>query len=500
MADSPKQSPLGANFTSSLLKNEGLGINPVNLEYLGRSRYNSDYDPGKLINDTCLKWITYGINAAYQNGAVRDARIPITSVTPAAGPPYTKYVIAKLGDTNWNRVAGTTGIDYEEGNLIEVQNAGIGTGFVFLNGEKSKISVYNYDNLLAVGASRLPALSNGLPPTYLINDPSDLWQGQATTGYAIAGDGSDIEIDRFAGQGQSATWFPYNSSNPNVSVTQWGFLRCLTLQAWNAFNWNGITPADEVEYKSYVTSFTTIEAFLKFNNENMLTLRNSLNFMEGVFSNMNDLMSGDITGVSLSTQAFGQDLINLGKVIDLSKISTFGLPSNLLQTLQKNNALTQPLILTLLVSGLSQTEINDIAADSITPTKDQQQKIYSAYLLISGKDLEEILKILGCKTKGFVNLSDLLSVKRLFPISFTSLTVPIYNTNPGPTNSKTYYLLFVDREMNPQLVEPKIKEIIGVITPPVEPPIEIPPPPPIVVEEVIQEIITPPIPIDSKIE
>jgi hypothetical protein len=106
--------------------------------------------------------------------------------------------------------------------------------------------------------------------------------------------------------------------------------------------------------------------------------------------------------------------------------------------------------------------------------------------------LMNILVTLNCKTKKLQTLADLVSVKKMFPLSFTTLTVPIYNTEPNPTNSKTYYLLFVKQELNPQLVIPRIKEIIGTIAPPVEPPITPPPPPvPVIEEKIIEEVPEP---------
>lgn len=352
----------------------------------------------------------------------------------------------------------------------------------------SNIDKDTYNNLLAMGQSRIPALSNSLPPTYLINDPSNVWGGQATSGYAIEGK---------VGQGQEATWFPYNTDNDNYSVTQWGFLRCLALQAWNVFNWQGSSPLnEEPEYKNYATQFQTLDGFISQSNRAIFALRNSVNFLDGTYSNMNDLITGDITGVSLSTQAFGQDLTNLGKALQLTSISKFGLPSVLLQTLQQNNALIQSVILALLTSGLNQNEINQIASGNLTATIDQEQKIYGAFSVIGGTDFQTILKTLGCKTKRLIRLTDLLNIKKMFPISYTSLTVPIYNTSPGPTNSKTYYLLFVDREVNPQLVIPRIKEIVGVISPIEEPPPPSPPalPTPIIIEEIIAEVSLPVIP------
>jgi hypothetical protein len=357
------------------------------------------------------------------------------------------------------------------------------TGSMYTN---FNISKETYNNLLAMGQSRIPALSNSLPPTYLINDPSNVWQGQATSGYAIEGD---------VGQGQEATWFPYNTDNNNYSVTQWGFLRCLALQAWNVFNWQGSSPLnEEPEYKNYATQFLNLDGFISQSNRAIMTLRNSINFLDGTYSNMNDLISADVTGVSLSTQAFGQDLINLGKAIDLSSINTFGLPSSLLQCLYNNNALTEALVLSLLAAGLSNDEVNQISKKEITATKLQEQKIYGAFLVIVGNNLKNILKILGCKTRNIFRLSDLVNVQKMFPISYTSLTVPIYNTSPGPTNSKTYYLLFVDREMNPQLTTARIRKTVGTIIPPVEPPIieePILPPLPVVVQQQVKQVPVP---------
>jgi hypothetical protein len=350
----------------------------------------------------------------------------------------------------------------------------------------SNIDKATYDNLLAMGQSRIPALSNSLPPTYLVNDPSNVWQGQATSGYAIEGD---------VGQGQEATWFPYNTDNNNYSVTQWGFLRCLALQAWNVFNWQGSSPLDEnPEYKNYATQFLNLDGFIEQSNKAIFSLRNSVNFLEGTFSNMNDLITGDITGVSLSTQAFGQDLTNLGRALNLNEISTFGKPSGLLKTLLIENALTQAVTLALRSAGLTQQEIVDISQNLITANQKQELQIYSAFLVIGETDLKPILKILQCKTKKLVRLADLLDVKKMFPISYTSLTVPIYNTSPGPTNSKTYYLLYVDRELNPQLLLPKIKEIVGTITPPEQPPV-VEPLPIVPIIETARELLAPAVPV-----
>ena len=154
MSDTGKQSPLGINVLGTLLQNQGFYINPKVRNLIGVSKTNEAYTPGECIENTCLKWLTYAINSAFNRGLVDNT---------------------------------------------------------------------TYENMLNIGQSRIPALGNSMPPTYLVEDPSDQWEGQATTSYSIAGD---------TGQGQEAKWWPLNyAENPNISVSQWGWLRLITFDA-----------------------------------------------------------------------------------------------------------------------------------------------------------------------------------------------------------------------------------------------------------------------------
>ena len=507
MANTGKQSPLGVNVLGSLLQNIGFYINPTAQSYMGVSKStDGDYTPGKIVNGTCLKWLTYAVNDAYRRGAASKDN-PIN--------PATAYTV----DSN------------------------------------------TYNNLLTIGQSRIPALGNSPPPTWEASDPGNVWVNQHTEFYTSTQAGGPAnsgygyyswdapeynnDINKhlsYKTEGQLASWYPFLSTVeiaagdfivdrtykisqlgstdwntvagttsvtyavgdifiakgkgtgtgyaygvvPNAAITQWGWIRCMALQAWNEFNWNGKTldqesnsPTGSPEYKFFVDSFNSLEGFKTYSNEAIYSIQDSQEFLRGTFSNQDDLISADISGVSLSSRAFGQDLINLGNAISFSYIKTFGMPSNVIKVLQENNALTQAVVLALMSAGLSQNEIVDISTNNVTPTKNQEQKIYGALTVILGNDLKQILTTLNCKTKTITTLADLVSIKKMFPLSFTTLTVPIYNTAPGPTNSKTYYLLFVKQELNPQLVLPKIKEIVSVIVPPQPPPVEdIPPPQP----------------------
>jgi len=412
MSNSGKQSPLGVNVQGSILNNQGFVINPVAASIMGSSKTNADYTFGKLVQDTVLRLQTWAINDAYLR------------------------------------------------NLVTRTN-----------------STDTYDNLINIGSTSIPALGNSKPPTYTVQDPSNIWTttaqnygaqkgvipslpGPANSGYALTSN---------TDQGQQATWYPYtgvSGTNPNTSITQWGYTRLHALQAWQEFNWNGNTvDTANPEYKEFASSVLTADSFITNSNQNVFAMQNSKTFLEGTYSNMNDLISADISGVSLSTKEFGADLINLGNAIDLANIDSFGLPSNLLRTLYKNNALTDDIVLSLLAVGVTNNDINTITTgkSGYISSKTQQQ-IYGAFVVTVGESLINPLAVLKCKTPGIESLADLLNVKKLFPNSYSTLTVPIYNIAPGPTNSKTYYLIYVGDSVNSQLTSPEINAIVGAQT------------------------------------
>ena len=394
---SPIQSPYGANLVSALLVNTGLCLNPTTASLVGTSHTVSTYTPGSLVNDTCLKNLVLAIKAGYDTLTVN-------------------------------------------------------------------LDTATYGNLIAIGSSTIPALGNGKPPTYT-------WIGPANTG------------DPSSTGAQSKSWYPYTatattntypSSNPtprqwsdlgstsyDPDITQYGWIRLFALQAWNEFNYNGAPSASSIVYKDFLNSFMTCIGFMEDSSATVNTLTNSFTFLKNTYSNNNDLMTADVTGVNLATGAFGQDLINTGKLINLESIEKFGLPSTLLLTLNKYNAVTESLSYALLSSGLSVSDITSILDGTLTPTKVQEKQIYGAFTVIYAKDLEAILIPLNINIKNITSLADLLDPKKIFPASYQSLTVPIYNTAPGPTNAKTYYQVYVNGGLNSQLTSDSVVQAVG---------------------------------------
>lgn len=450
MADTGKNSPLGINVTGDYMYDTGLTINPVAQSYMGISKRNATYSFGSCVSGTCLRLLTWAIHDAYNRGVVL----------------------------------------------------------------KSPAGTSVYDNIISIGKGTIPALGNSMPPTYVPVDPANVWArattsstvlsfaeqygrqtgypdalpGPATSGYGNYDPnipyGDNLQGHGVTDQKQNATWYPYNMTNPNHSVTQWGYIRLHALQAWNEFNWNGIVvdytsgPPSYLqgyqipEYKEFLSSFNTAEGYLGQTNPSILATHNANTFLDGTYSNMNDLISADITGVSLSTVAFGTDLENLGMALNLATLDSFGLPSNLLRTLGSQGAITQDLSLVLLASGLTTVDISEIIEGVLAnPAEEQERKIYGAFLLMTGENLKAIIAPIQCRTQGLQTLADLLDVKKMFPNSYQSLTVPMYNATRGPTNSKTYYLIYSGGTVNPALKSPAMKEYVGTLVPKGNPPI-----------------------------
>ena len=235
------------------------------------------------------------------------------------------------------------------------------------------------------------------------------------------------------------------------------------MQGYNEFNYNSGLSADNGAYKDFLSGFMSSYSFIEYSNESILTMNNSQEFLDGTYSNMDDLITADITGVSVATTIFGQDLITSGKAINLQTIATFGLPSTLLSTLQKNNAITKSVSLALIASGITVTELEQILGNISLVTKEQERKIYGAFGIILGQDLKDVLVSLNCKTAGLESLADLLNPIKLFPNSYSTLTVPIYNSTGGTANSKIYYPIYVNEGLNSQIISPTSVQQTGVV-------------------------------------
>lgn len=300
--------------------------------------------------------------------------------------------------------------DYTPGTLITgtvLKDLVTAVRKAYLRYKEGKLTEATYNQLLSIGSSSIPALGNSKPSTYI---------------------------------------FKYEKE-----IASFGFVKLLALQAYTEME------VSSGSFSDFCNSFIRCSGYINRMNPVIASLSNSSNHLEGIYSNINDLSSLDITGVNLATVYWGQDLINTGKAIDLANIDKFGMPSVLLKTLQKYGGLSKALTTALILAGFNTSELSDILGGA-TPTVSQEKKMYVAYQVIQGIDLEEILVALNTQTPKLTVLADLLDPKKLFPTSFGSLTTPRYNETTMATNSKTYYFIYEGGGVNSRIYDMGFKD------------------------------------------
>lgn len=195
-------------------------------------------------------------------------------------------------------------------------------------------------------------------------------------------------------------------------------------------------------YAIFCQAFAAGDAYVTVTNPVIFAADRSNTYLGPTFTNQDNLISGDITRVNLATKAFGEDLSSLGRLIDFSNLDFFGTPAGLLSQLSLvGNMLngTLPSVRIALVSqGLTDTDISDLVnlnvAGLFNPTGlsldafDRLQKhAYTGLCLVTGADLTDVLNILEITTTNINAMCDLLDPRKIFPNSYSSLTMSVGN-------------------------------------------------------------------------
>jgi hypothetical protein len=170
---------------------------------------------------------------------------------------------------------------------------------------------------------------------------------------------------------------------------------------------------------------------------------NSQTYLGNTFTTMNNMITGDVTSVNLATQAFGQDLQNLGQLINLNNLDNLGSPLALIQQIYSITGTIPVVSLTFVAAGIPTEIVLNLTNPAVSVTDSIQKLMYQAMTKITGNDLSQILSVLKVTTVGITTMADLLNPVKLFPNSFLSLTVygsafkipvPIYVNSGGSVN------------------------------------------------------------------
>ena len=194
--------------------------------------------------------------------------------------------------------------------------------------------------------------------------------------------------------------------------------------------------------------FTAAQGYIISANDYINTAVNSQTYLGSTFTTMNSLITGSLTDVTLATVSFGQDLSALGRLIDLDNLGNFGSPAALLRQLSTVTNILPSINTALIQVGLSSGGIESLTSTDATVSDDVQRRAYVAMTTITGTDLEQVLAVFGVTTPYIETMADLLNPIKIFPNSYPSLTVRVYNqdttsvlraiydNNQGTVNSK----------------------------------------------------------------
>ena len=248
------------------------------------------------------------------------------------------------------------------------------------------------------------------------------------------------------------------------------------------------------EVDKFCQVFQIVSGYRSTTNTLICSAVNATTYLGPTFTTMNDLITGQATGVNLAVKCLGRDLAKSGDLINLAKLEDFGTPTGLLQQISKLAGIKSGTIgvvaTALLDQGLTPKEIVSLCTpDSVNGAlgggaggggngwaalpngavdpnelNKLQKKAYPALKNIKGTDLAEVLQILNVFTPNINNLADLLNLQKIFPTSWSSMTVP--STAPRNNNVPGVNILIFepDGSLTP-LVENALNDSTSIVLP-----------------------------------
>ena len=274
--------------------------------------------------------------------------------------------------------------------------------------------------LLSMGSTTCPALGNSIPAGAL-GDFTNLVYPTATTGSVVV---------------QELPTAPYGFSG-------------LAEQTGNAYLGNG-------DAGRFAQGFLAAQGFISITNDYINSAVNANTYLGPTFTNMDALVTADISTMNPDIENFGVDLEKQGQLVNLANLNLYGTPAGLIQQISAQAGITDAAIpvlqQALINAGLSRADIRDLVQNNVrsllNPSGlsenqfDRLQKVaWLAMTAVGSDELAQILSILEVTTPNITTLSDLLDPVKVFPLSYTTLqtpspdgSVPIFNST-GAVNS-----------------------------------------------------------------
>jgi hypothetical protein len=190
---------------------------------------------------------------------------------------------------------------------------------------------------------------------------------------------------------------------------------------------------------SFAQGFMNVQGFIETTNAYINSAANAATYLGPTFSNMDALVTADITTINSDLEGFGVDLEKQGQLVDLSNLELYGTPAGLIQQISAVTGITTGTIPVLqnalIAAGMTEEDVRDLATNNrqslLNPTGltsnefDRLQRIaWLAMTAVGDTDLAQILSILDVTTPNITTLSDLLDPVKVFPLSYQTLQTP----------------------------------------------------------------------------
>jgi hypothetical protein len=214
----------------------------------------------------------------------------------------------------------------------------------------------------------------------------------------------------------------------------------------------GNTQLGSGDVGKFAQAFAAAQGYVSLVNQFIISAANANEYLGPTFTNLTDMITADLSKVSLALPALGEDLAELGVLINLANLQHLGEPAALLQQLSKAGNMgnsTLPCVQTaLIMAGLDDQGIADLISNnreslfnpnglSTNQFDRLQQRAYQGMNMVSGDCLADVLAILDVTTPGIEDMADLLDPVKILPTSYPSLKFEdtlIYDAN-GDVNS-----------------------------------------------------------------
>ena len=198
----------------------------------------------------------------------------------------------------------------------------------------------------------------------------------------------------------------------------------------------GNTQLGSGDVGKFAQAFSAAQGYVGQVNLFITSAANANEYLGPTFTNLDNMITGDLTRVSLALPALGADLEKLGNLLVFSNIQNLGEPAALLQQLSQVGRMgntTLPCVQAALeMAGLDSVKITDLISNnrqslfnpnglSTNQFDRLQQQAYQGMNMVAGDCLADVLTILDVTTPGITVMTDLLDPVKILPTSYPTL-------------------------------------------------------------------------------